>query len=200
MKNRYETMKRLRDRLNELFQLCGAQGKPVPVTPAPALIRLVEKLVQDNALYSYLEGLEAQTQQALQAMKDRQLDNWNHQQNETRITQLEQERLGFIRDMIALRDKLLIRQNWLEEEAPDEKNARKLAASQLRETARCLTNLGVEILEADGAFDNRYQTVVETRPAETPDQTDQIAETFRAGCRFLGEILRAQEVILFTAP
>lgn len=213
MKNRYETMKHLRDRLSELFQLCGVQGEPVQIIPAPALIRLVEKLVGDHGLYSYLEGLDSQAERAVQAMKDRQLDDWNNRQNEERIARLEQElqaeqtrsegvlkeQLSVIRDLIALRDKLLMRQSWLEEEAPKEENARKLAASQLRETARCLTNLGVEILETGGAFDSRYQTVVETRPVEAPDQIDQIAETFRPGYRFRGEILRPQEVILFAA-
>lgn len=213
MKNRYETMKHLRDRLSELFHLCSVQGEPVQIIPAPALIRLVEKLVGDDGLYSYLEGLASQAERAVQAMKDRQLDDWNNRQNEERIARLEQElqaeqtrsegvlkeQLSVIRDLIALRDKLLMRQSWLEEEVPKEENARKLAASQLRETARCLTNLGVEILEAGGAFDSRYQTVVETRPVETPDQIDQIAETFRPGYRFRGEILRPQEVILFAA-
>ena len=200
MKNRYETMKHLRDRLSELFRLCGAEGTPVPVTLAPPLIRLVEKLVRDDGLYHYLEGLDAQAAQALQAMKDRMLDDWNNRQNEERVAQLEREQLNCIRDLIALRDKLLMRQSWLEEEAPEEENARKLAASQLRETARCLTNLGVEILEAGGAFDSGCQTVVEPRPAGTPDQMDRIAETFRPGYRFRGEILRPQEVILFAAP
>ena len=231
MINRYQMMKSLRDRLNELFRLCGTEGERIQVAPAPALIRLVEKLIRDQALCSYLEGLDAQAEQAVQSMKERQLDEWNNQQNEERLAQLEREleqeraglrkaeetlsqerrqgaeredqyrreRLSAIQDLIALRDKLLLRRNWLEEEAPQEENAHKLAESQLRETARCLSNLGVEILEAGGAFDGSYQTVVETRPAEAPDQADQIAERFRPGYRFQGEILRPQEVILFTA-
>ena len=229
MPNRYESMKYLRDHLEELFRLCGVQAERVQVETAPALIRFAEKLVQDDALYSYLEGLYSQAEQAIQAMKDRQLDAWNNQQNEARIAELEQElnqertqahkaeetlsqelqaekerveqcrkeQLSAIQGLIALRDKLLLRKSWLEEQAPDEKNAQKVVDSQLRETARCLTNMGVEILEEGGAFDNRSQTAVETRPAKTPDQADQIAETFRPGYRFREEILRPQEVVLF---
>lgn len=263
MTDRYITMQRLRDDMEELFRLCGAQAGPVDIRPAPALIRLVEKLVRDDALYSYLEGLDIQAEQAVQAMKGRQLDDWNNQQNEIRITELEQaleqeriraretldaersqaretleqeraqsqetldaertqaretaealsrelqaekerveqyrkEQMSVIQDLIALRDKLLLRKSWLEDQAPEEENARKVVASQLRETARCLTNQGVEILDAGGAFDTRFQTAVETCPAENAEQDGQIAETFRPGYRFRDEVLRPQEVILFT--
>ena len=231
MANRYEIMRHLRDDLEELFRLCGVQREQVKIIPAPAPIRLAEKLVQDNALYHYLEGLDAQAEQAVRVMKDRRLDEWNDRQNEARITELEEElkqermnarhaeetlakerqawaqrearyreeQVSVIQDLISLRDKLLLRKSWLEEQCPEEQNARKLADSQLRETARCLAGLGVEILEAGGSFDSRYQTVVETRPAETEEQADQIAETFRPGYRFRDEILRPQEVILFAA-
>lgn len=230
MMNRYETMKRLRDHLEELFRLCGMPPKRVKVEPAPALIRLIEKPFQDKALCDYLEGLDTQAELAVREMKDRQLDAWNNQQNEARIVELEQEleqertqaqeaeekllrelqeekergeqyrkeRLSAIQDLIALRDKLLLRKSWLEDQASEEENAKKVVDSQLRETARCLTNQGVDILDSGGVFDNQYQTVVETRPAEHAEQDGQIAETFRPGYRFQGEILRSQEVILFT--
>lgn len=231
MNNRYETMKHLRDHLNELFQLCGVPETQVKVSPAPALIRLAERLIRDDALYSYLEGLDTQTGLAVREMEERRLDSWNNQQNETRIAELEQElegertrareaekklsqelqsekarveqyrkeQLSAIQDLIALRDKLLLRKSWLEDQAPEEESAQKLVISQLREIARCLTNWGVEILEAGGAFDNHFQTAVETRPAENAEQDGQIAETFRPGYRFRDEVLRPQEVILFTA-
>lgn len=243
MNNRYVTMKRLRDDMYELFQLCGESGELVEVTPAPALFRLMEKLIRDDGLYNYLEGLNVQVKQAIQAMKDKQLDNWNNQQNESRIVELEQaleqernqtqttleqershaqeaekklrlalqeeqerneqfckEQLSMIKDLISLRDKLLLRKSWLEDQAPDEANAQKLVISQLRETARFLTQQGVEILEEEGIFDSQYQTVVETRPAENSEQVGLIAETFRPGYRFRGDILRPQEVVLFAAP
>lgn len=268
MTKRIETMRRLRDDLKELFQLCGIQAEAIEVRPAPALIRLAERLSQDHALNSYLEAMEVQAEQAIIQMKDRALDDWNNRQNEARIVELEQERilagkerqrweqervlvekerqgweqerilaekerqrweqeralaekerqrleqelqeerdrgerrhkeqLSLIQDMIALRDKLLLRRNWLEDQAHGEENARKLVDSQLRETARCLTNMGVEILDAGGSFDNSFQAVVETCPAEMPEQEDQIAETFRPGYRFRDEILRPQEVIVYT--
>ncbi len=258
MTDRYIPMQQLRNDLEELFRLCGTQAEPVDIQRAPAPLRLAEKLIRDNALCSYLEGLDAQAKQAVQAMKDRQLDEWNNRQNEERISELEQaleqaqetleeernrarkaleeeqvqarealeqernraqeteekltrelreekersdryhkEQLSIIQDLIALRDKLLLRKSWLEDQAPEEENAQKVVISQLRETARCLTNLGVEILDAAGAFDNRYQTVVETRPADNAELAGQIAETFRPGYRFQDEVLRPQEVILF---
>jgi len=240
MTNRYEIMKRLRDDLEELFRLCGAQAEPVDIRRAPALLRLAERIVRDDALRDYLEGLDTRAALAVREMKEKQLDEWNNRQNENRIVELEQtlkreraqarealeqervraqeveekltrelreekacvgryrkEKLSAIQDLIALRDKLLLRKSWLEDQAPEEKNAQKVVLSQLRETARCLTNLGVEILDAAGAFDNRYQTVVETCPTENAELAGQIAETFRPGYRFQDEILRPQEVILF---
>lgn len=230
MPNRYESMKYLRDHLEELFRLCGMQPDRVKVEPAPVPIRLIEKLFQDETMCNYLEGLDTQAELAVREMKERQLDTWNTEQNEARIAELEQEleqertraqeakekmtqklqaekelveqyrkeQLSAIQDLIALRDKLLLRKSWLEDQAPEEENAQKVVTSQLREIARCLTNQGVEILEAGGTFDNRFQTTVETRPAETAEQDGQIAETFRPGYRFRNEVLRPQEVILFT--
>lgn len=227
---RYKIMRRLQEHLEELFQLCGVQGNRIKFFPPLASVRLTGRLVRVNVLYRYLEGLEAQAEQAIREMKDRQLDAWNNQQIEVRIAELEQElkeeriraqeaeeklsqevqaekkrgeqyrkeQLSVIQDLIALRDKLLLRKSWLEDHAPEEGNAQKVVTSQLREIAKCLTNQGVEILEAGGAFDNRFQTAVETRPAENAEQDGQIAETFRPGYRFRGEILRPQEVILFT--
>lgn len=311
MNNRYESMRQLRDRLDELFRLCGIQTQPVDIRQAPALVRLAEKLFQDEGLCSYLKGLDEQTEQALRIMKDREPHVWNNENNECRIRELEQkcrdvqkpgegldgERHGsheldrerqearklrqeldkerretrelrqeldrerweirelrqeldrerqkarefrqeldreqqevrdlrkeseqlavtalrrekadardsemeqtllkLIKGVITVRDKLLIQKNWIEEQIPEEENACKLVDGQLRETARCLQNVGVEILEDSGIFDSRCHTVVETRPAESEGQTERIAETVRPGYRFRGEILRSQEVVLY---
>lgn len=239
MENRYENMKLLRDHLDELFKLCGIQTKRVKVQPAPKLLRLAERLIQDEALCDYLKGLDTQAEKAIQEMKERQLDAWDNAQNETRIEEMEaeliqkqeqaeelrqtlvqkQERIDaleeclrqtreqdercsagqmtLVQDLIALRDKLLLRKSWLEDQDAENENARKVVDSQLRETARCLANAGVEILDAGGAFDSSYQSVVETHPAEDEKQVDQIMETFRPGYRFQGEVLRPQEVVLF---
>lgn len=192
MENRYENMKLLRDHLDELFKLCGIQTKRVKVQPAPKLLRLAERLIQDEALCDYLEGLDTQAEKAIQEMKERQLDAWDNAQNETRIEEMEaeliqkqeqaeklrqtlvlkQERIDaleeclrqtreqdercsagqmtLVQDLIALRDKLLLRKSWLEDQDAENENARKVVDSQLRETARCLANAGVEILDAGG--------------------------------------------------
>jgi len=239
MSERYETMKRFQQDLLELFRLCGLEPKPVGIRPAPRAVRLVERLAPDQALYDYLNGLDALTRQAVQEQNDQRLEAWNDRQNELRVAQLteelEQERArsreleeklaaretegkqsrapqtgepdsgppdqqvtDFIRDVIAMRDNLLTRKVWLEEQAPEEETARKLIQSQLMETARCLTSHGVEILEEGGAFDSWYQTVADTRPTGDASLEGRIADTFRPGYRFQGKVLRPQEVILFT--
>ncbi len=254
MSDRYEIMKRVRDHLEELFKLCGIKTSSVKIAPAPALVQFAEKLAKDNALYAYLESLDAQAQRAAAKMKERNLEAWNSKENEKYIAELEKqleqekaqqeamqerlaqgeaqlqemrdrleqesgriqeleqslsqekeqgeqykkERLAYIKSLIELRDKLMLRKSWLEDQVPEEVNAKKVVDSQLRELARCLNHLGVEILEADGEFDSRIQTVVETSVTESEELSGKIAETFRPGYRFQDEVLRSQEVVIYT--
>lgn len=261
MSDRYEIMKRVRDHLEELFKLCGIKTSSVKIAPAPALVQFAEKIAQDNALYTYLESLDAQAQRAAAKMKERNLEAWNSKENEKYIAELEKqleqekaqkeamqaqqeemqerlaqgeaqlqemrdrleqesgrmqeleqslsqekergeqykkERLAYIKSLIELRDKLMLRKSWLEDQVPEEVNAKKVVDSQMRELARCLNHLGVEILEADGEFDSRIQTVVETSVTESEELVGKIAETFRPGYRFQDEVLRSQEVVIYT--
>ena len=254
MSDRYEIMKRVRDHLEELFKLCGIKTSSVKIAPAPALVQFAEKLAKDNALYTYLESLDAQAQRAAAKMKERNLEAWNSKENEKYIAELEKqleqekaqqeamqerlaqgeaqlqemrdrleqesgriqeleqslsqekeqgeqykkERLAYIKSLIELRDKLMLRKSWLEDQVPEEVNAKKVVDSQLRELARCLNHLGVEILEADGEFDSRIQTVLETSVTESEELSGKIAETIRPGYRFQDEVLRSQEVVIYT--
>lgn len=230
MADRYDRMIRLRDHLEELFQYCGVTTQNVEVRPSPVLFRMVERIVKDEALYDYLESLDIQTEQAIQRMKDQQLDKWNNEQIEIRLRVLEQElekkgscisdleqkleeercivrqvsdnclenvKTGMIQGIIAMRDKLLLQKSWAEDVGTEDENVIKVIEGQLKETAKCLRSAGVEILDSGEVFDSRYQTVVETRTAETPEQVDRIAETFRPGYCFQNEILRPQEVVLY---
>lgn len=221
MQERYVLMKQLRDHLAELFSLCGMPLQQVSIDPAPAPLRWLEPLLQDKSLYSYLEVLDGQAGQAIQIMKERNLDDWNAQQNELLLQQKEQEleqlsrklkavnrapsvshapddgQLELIRGLIAMRDNLLMRRNWIRDFASGEEAAAKLVEGQLQETATLLERAGVEIMDQTGIFDSRVHTVVETRPAPAPEQAEKIAETFRPGYRFRGEVLRSQEVILY---
>lgn len=120
------------------------------------------------------------------------------QQAEAMYQEEQQAHLSLIQNLISVSDKLLSQKKWMEEQAPEEKNAYKVVNGQLREIARCLKDTGVEMIDDMGVFDSQYQTVVDTRFAQTPEQIDKIAETFRPGYRFQNELLRPQEVILFT--
>ena len=219
MQERYALMTRLRDHLAELFELCGTPAEQVPVEPAPAPLRWLETLLRDRGLYDYLKELDAQAVQAIQTAKERNLDFWNAQENERILERQEEEllqlrqqlqtlqpapqvstdagQLAMIQDIIAMRDNLMLRKNWIRNFAPDEKTAAQMVDGQLQETAKLLERAGVEIMEQTGAFDCRLHAAVETRPALYPEQDGQIAETFRPGYRFRGEVLRPQEVILY---
>ena len=215
MQERYVLMMQLRDHLTELFELCGTPAEQVPVEPAPAPLRWLETLLRDRGLYDYLKELDAQAVQAIQTAKERNLDFWNAQENERILERQEEEllqlqtlqpapqvstdagQLAMVQDIIAMRDNLMLRKNWIRNFAPDEKTAAQMVDGQLQETAKLLERAGVEIMEQTGAFDCRLHAAVETRPALNPEQDGQIAETFRPGYRFRGEVLRPQEVILY---
>ena len=221
MQERYALMTRLRDHLAELFELCGTPAEQVPVEPAPVPLRWLEALLRDRRLYEYLKGLDAQAEQAIQTAKERNLDFWNAQENERILERQEEElrqlrqqlqdqasqptpqvstdagQLAVVQDIIAMRDNLMLRKNWIQNFAPDEKTAAQLVDGQLQETAKLLERAGVEIMDRIGSFDCRLHAAVETRPALYPEQDGQIAETFRPGYRFRGEVLRPQEVILY---
>ena len=234
---RVQRMLLLRDHLAELFKLVGAQAESVPVTEQPLLRVLLENLFQDKTLYEFLETLDRNTLMAVQKMKDRNLEQWNFQENEKQMDRqldekedcirsleerlrtletekaktqaalsaaeetveaLRKEQLNMIRDMIALRDNLLMRASWIAENDQEDANAAKLVDAQLRDTGRLLTKMGVEIQEDGGLFDNQKHTVVDTVPAPSEELIDHIFKTARPGYRFRGDTLRFQEVILYT--
>lgn len=109
----------------------------------------------------------------------------------------EQGHLEMIRSLISMRDNLLIRRDWLKDNAPDDQNTMKLIESQLYQTANILKKSGVEILEDQGGFDSNRHTVVDTRPTDDPLLVNQIVEVFRPGYTYQGEVLRGEEVILY---
>lgn len=52
-------------------------------------------------------------------------------------------------------------------------------------------------LEDTGVFDSSRHTVVETKPAPEPSKVNDIAEVFRPGYVYKGEVLRGQEIIIY---
>lgn len=143
------------------------------------------------------QQLEALKKRLAQAEDDHAQAKTENERMRTEAEQLLQEQRKTVQGVITIRDHLLMKKSWIQDYMPEEVTAAKLVNDQLQETATLLEGMGVEILEDAGAFDSRYHTVVDTRPAPTPDQVDQIAETFRPGYRFRDETLRPQEVILY---
>lgn len=104
---------------------------------------------------------------------------------------------AMILNVIAMRDNLLMRREWIRDNDPDNASAARLVEGQLRETGKLLKKAGVEILEDDGMFDSSRHTVVDTKPVDDPLLDNQIAEVFRPGYAYKGKVLRGQEVILY---
>lgn len=115
------------------------------------------------------------------------------------IQQHQEYQHKIFRDLIALRDSLLLRLEWMHANTPDEVNAVKLTESLLEETARLMQNIGMDVLTDSGVFSDQTQTIVDT--IETDDEAlyNHIAQTIRPGYRFKEVMLRSQEVKVFVA-
>lgn len=183
----------------------------------------VQKMDRWNAVRSeqYIEELEqqlvgqrdqiAQLQQLLEQLpdpgeldQDRTLDCAFDQEDAPSQEQpadgadSRETELWWIRQMIGLRDRLLQKLDWVENLPPQEQaSARKLIELQLQETASMLEGRQVTVLDGGGSFCREYQTVMMTRPAPSEDCLDQIAQVVRPGYAWNGEVLRAQEVVLY---
>lgn len=234
MRECYPYIARLHSRLSELFELCGVKKKNPELPQKLHPLAWLDGRTREQ-WFCYLRDINTTADEALRGMKDRILDDWNNQENERRLEELEeqlsrqeelcsgrereclqlrqeqdrlrgmteqtiQEEINLIRGIIALRDGLFMKQSWLQSCPEETETAAKVLEGQVRDTAKLLTEIGVEILDECGTFDSSYQTVVETRTAQEPEQIDRVAETFRPGYRFRNEILRQQEVILYAVP
>ena len=238
------SMEKLRDHLQELFELIGIETKQVPVQEAPKLLAVLELIVKDTPLYTYLDILDTNSIRAIKKMKEINIELWNSGENEKYLDELEKckesyeeqiaglkaeietlscnncedtadecsasdvkneeyekelldAKISMIKEQIAFRDSMQLRESIIREESPEEVNALKLLASLIREAASSLQNAGVEILESDGEFDSRIQTVSGTVETDATDKVNCVAQTVRAGYRYCGEIIRYQEILLY---
>jgi hypothetical protein len=67
-----------------------------------------------------------------------------------------------------------------------------------RKLGQLLQKEGVTALEAAGPFDEERQQIIETQPTEDPSQDNVVCDTVRPGYLFNGQLVRPQEVILYT--
>lgn len=67
-----------------------------------------------------------------------------------------------------------------------------------RKLAQILRKEGVTALEENTAFNEERQQIIDTRPTDDPHQDNVVCDTVRPGYLFNGEIIRPQEVIIFT--
>ena len=219
---RNEKMRILKSDLNRLFQLCGVDEETSKTARSTGFRRLMESASRNQAFMDELDILDRQARRAVRALEERKLEEWNHFQNEERIRELEEQAAEFrersqepagnrgetgdreksvllemIRGLIAVRDHLLIQRDWLKNQETGKRDAEKFIEGQLAETAKILEKAGVEILEDEGDFDSGRHTVVDTRMTDDIFLENQIAEVFRPGYAYSGELLRGQEVILY---
>lgn len=91
-KDKLYYMRNLGKHLEELFELCGIAPEKVMIADRSGFVQFLEKILKDTDMCNYLEALDAQSTQAIEAMKDRSLEEWNHRQNTERLVKLQQEK------------------------------------------------------------------------------------------------------------
>lgn len=90
MRERYLCMIELQQQLMKLFEMCGVKPELIKVTQMPVPLVWLEKLIQDNQLYDYLENLTDLSAQAVERLKDIKLDAWSNQESERRLDEASQ--------------------------------------------------------------------------------------------------------------
>lgn len=112
MRERYLCMMELQEQLMELYDLCGIKSEPATVSPMPVPLQWLEKLLQDNQLYDYLENLTSLSGQAVKKIKEIKLDAWNSQESERQLEDMYQK----LEDRETLLEQAKERQAQLEKE------------------------------------------------------------------------------------
>lgn len=109
---------------------------------------------------------------------------------------LKNQNIDTIKSIITFRDSVIMRQGLAESQ--EESSLKSLLNSLIKETANLLEQNHVEILDGKGSFDNSIHIVVEVKQTDDKDLHDKVAQVFRPGYIFEEEMIRPQEVILYS--
>lgn len=90
MRERYLCMVELQQQLVKLFDMCDVKPELIKVSQMPVPLVWLEKLIQDNQLYDYLENLTDLSAQAVEKLKDIKLDAWSNMESERRLDEVSQ--------------------------------------------------------------------------------------------------------------
>ncbi len=107
-----------------------------------------------------------------------------------------QRNLDQIKLLIAFRDSILMKEDLAKDQGQPTITAIFSALS--KETANLLEKCGVTVLDKKGHYDGSMHYVTETRPTDDGMLQDEIAEVFRPGYILGDEMVRPEEVILYT--
>jgi molecular chaperone GrpE (heat shock protein) len=148
---------------------------------------------KDGEIYK----LKYRMEQMLEEQK-KKLDEFGNEKEkyESRIKEIKKKMIENIMKYINFRDNIIMREDYAK--TSGNKDTISVINSILKESAKVLEKCGVEILEGDGKFDNKIHKA--TGIVKTEDKTlhDMISKTFRPGYSYDGEILRVQEVVLYS--
>jgi hypothetical protein len=96
-----------------------------------------------------------------------------------------------VQELIQVRDMALVAASG---EAPAASAALAVLARRL---GKVLEYEGVELLEAEGRFDYRFQEIIDVRATTDPDADERVSETVRPGYVLGDRVLRPQQVVVW---
>lgn len=211
MERRMVMMRQLSRDLNKLFSLCGSELEEVEPAPAASVYRLLEYVVADKALMAYLEALCAQTRlainraeaanqeyaQLLGALAQERLQSQQLLEKQKHQEKAGEHRQILVKELIDNADRLQLCLDGLCRE--EDGLAAQVAQQQLDRTWQMLRAIGVEPVEETGLFDCSKQMIVDTEYTPEENLVGSVAKTVRPGYRDNANLLRPQEVILYSA-
>lgn len=223
-KNHYNFLTELQSSLCKLYEALDYEPENVKLEIPRRLMRM-EKFPNKGSIAEYLGSFISQIESAEKAADNMRLDIRKLKEEtksyKSRISELE-DRLKnvpkvvgsgekkavpdvqnnsdvhFIKEIISLYDNQIIKIDFIKSQSPIDDSALRVAESFIKEIEALLNKEGVEIINDKGEFSGESQLIVDTKDTEIVELGGTICDTIRVGFRYKDEILRAQEVIVYT--
>lgn len=142
---------------------------------------------------------EEQTQMKIDALT-KQCEQMRSElrKNQDRKETLEAQSLFVLKNLIEVRNKLNLQQNYLLAESSEEKKQQLLLVKAYLVMIRdAIEASGVVSMEEDTIFDEAKHKIVDTIKTEQEELVDHIAQVVRPGYFYQGKVMQLQEVIIY---
>lgn len=225
--NHYNFLMQLQSNLQKLYEIFGYKPERITLTPPSDIIQHLESFFDSGRMANYLDSVNIQIKNAVKAADNLRIDNWSLKEEleecKKRVAELESGvaastgnldsdkvctdtakgndvglNTELIKSIISLYDNQIIKRDFIKQQASTDDSALRVVESSIKEIEALLKNNGVEIIDSKGEFSGKTQMIVDTKDTDLPELAGSVCDTVRVGFRYGDELLRAQEVIVYT--